>query len=79
MALVEKDFFHLYNSLYCAQGRGKRNTYRIKLVLALHVMLYKHNVMNGLLQFERVFLPRRHIAQRFVQARHHRWKPVVAP
>lgn len=32
------------------------DTYSIKFVLTLHVMLNEHNVVNGLLQLKRVFL-----------------------
>lgn len=32
-------------------------SYRVKLVLSLHVMLYEGHVMNGLLQLERILFP----------------------
>lgn len=43
-------------------------TYRIKLVLPLHVVLNKHDVVNRLLQFKRVLFAGCNIAQRVVEA-----------
>lgn len=53
--------FPIKNSISC-------RTHRIELVLPLHVVLYEHDVVDGLFQLERILFACGHIAQRVVQS-----------
>lgn len=86
---IRQTEFSIKNSIISCRGRSrdrkrdrsrdrKRETHRIELVLALHVMLYEHDVMYGLFQLKRILFACRHIAHGVIQAGKHRRQPIVA-
>lgn len=61
----------------CRTQPHSATSYRIELVLALHVMLDELDVMDGLLQLEGVLLAHGHVTDAVIQT-HHGGQPVVA-